>query len=299
MRHRRKGPSPGSPLCCDRRHTSFSRTLAENALIRNAFAFTIEENLSASARATDALQKHPASEEPTLSGWGLMHQAKQPMFQELQKHYPIRHAAASTAMDSWDSFIPPAPLLHNYRWEDVKTFVDIGGGRGPVSIALARLSLATKFVVQELEVPSNVQLPADVQDRVTFMAHDMFQPQPVKDADVYFFRSVFHDWPDKYCVKILLALIPGLKPGARVVINDACMPPAGTLPPAANRVKRQWDLNMMLLFNGLDREETDWAHLFERADKRFKFLGVKTPTKNVEGVPPAFLLNIIEAVWEP
>lgn len=56
---------------------------------------------------------------------------------------------------------------------------------------------------------------------------------------------------------------------------------------------------MMLLFNARDREAGDWEGLFAQADKRFKFLGVRMPTKEVDQVPPPMLLNIIEAVWEP
>lgn len=80
-------------------------------------------------------------------------------------------------------------------------------------------------------------VPAEVADRGMFMQHDMFQQQPVRDADVYFFRGIFQN-SDKYCVELLQATIPALKLGARIVIKDACMPPHETLPPAANRAKR-------------------------------------------------------------
>lgn len=55
---------------------------------------------------------------------------------------------------------------------------------------------------------------------------------------------------------------------------------------------------MMLLFNARDREAADWAQLFHEADARFKFVGARLPSINVEGMPPAALMSIIEAVWE-
>jgi len=61
------------------------------------------------------------------------------------------------------------------------------------------------------------------------MAHDFLTEQPVKNADVYFFRWIFHNWSDKYSIQILRALIPALKPGARVVINDNVLPEPGVL----------------------------------------------------------------------
>ena len=63
----------------------------------------------------------------------------------------------------------------------------------------------------------------DLQRRITFTHHDFFEPQPVQ-ADVYFFRHVLHDWPDADCVRILQALIPALKDGARVLISEGAMP---------------------------------------------------------------------------
>ncbi|KAF2147921.1 hypothetical protein K461DRAFT_272114 [Myriangium duriaei CBS 260.36] len=241
------------------------------------------------------------SEDPTLSGWGLANNAKAPFFQELEERHPSRFQNVKTAMEAWDSWVPNSPLNENYSWSSVKKMVDIGGGRGLVSQSIASHDPTPRFVVQDLPgvvADASAALPAEFSERITFMAHNMFEEQPVKDADVYFFRSVFHDWPDASCVQILRALIPALKPGARILINDACMPPDGALNPRANRSKRRWDLSMMLLFNARDRENGDWASLFEKADPRFKFLGVRTPDVNVEGIPRAWLLSIIEALSE-
>ena len=46
---------------------------------------------------------------------------------------------------------------------------------------------------------------------------------------------------------------------------------------------------MKEIFNAKERDLNDWIHLFERADLRFKFLGVKKP--------PASQLAIIEVSW--
>jgi hypothetical protein len=45
---------------------------------------------------------------------------------------------------------------------------------------------------------------------------------------MYYFRFIFHDWPDRYCATLLRALIPALKRGARVVISDYVVPDLGT-----------------------------------------------------------------------
>lgn len=61
------------------------------------------------------------------------------------------------------------------------------------------------------------------------MGHDFFTEQPVKNADVYFFRCTLHNWADNFVIKALRALIPALKPGARVVIQDHGRAPPGTI----------------------------------------------------------------------
>jgi hypothetical protein len=63
---------------------------------------------------------------------------------------------------------------------------------------------------------------------IQFMKHDFFTPQVVKDADVYIYRWIFHNWADGQSVKILQAAIPALKPGARILINDGCLPEPGS-----------------------------------------------------------------------
>ena len=73
------------------------------------------------------------------------------------------------------------------------------------------------------------QMPAEASKRVTFMSHDFLTEQPVKNADVYLFRWIFHNWSDGYCLGILRNLIPALKSGARVVINDNCLSEPGSL----------------------------------------------------------------------
>ena len=66
------------------------------------------------------------------------------------------------------------------------------------------------------------------------MAHDFFTPQPaIPDTNVavYLLRWILHDWPDQYCVKILRALLPGLRDGSRVIVVETLIPPKGVLPP--------------------------------------------------------------------
>lgn len=61
------------------------------------------------------------------------------------------------------------------------------------------------------------------------MEHDFLIEQRVKNADVYLFRWILHDWSDMYCIRILRNLIPALKAGLIIFINDNVLPESGTL----------------------------------------------------------------------
>lgn len=137
----------------------------------------------------------------------------------------------SKASPSSLEFLSSAPIWGTLR--PTATVVDVGGSRGHVSAFIAQKFPNLHFVVQDL--PSTTAdfeealLPRDGEGRVEIMEHDFFEPQPVQGADVYLFRFVFHNWSDGYCSKILRALVPALRSGATVVVNDHCMPEPGTL----------------------------------------------------------------------
>ena len=121
------------------------------------------------------------------------------------------------------------------------------------------------------------------------MVHDFFKPQPVSGADVYFFRWIFHNWSDKYCIQILRNLIPALKRGARVIISDAVLPEPGEIPKKLESQMRSFDLAMSAIQNAKERDLSDWATLFRNADERFEFQGATRP--------PGSNHPIIVALW--
>jgi len=92
-------------------------------------------------------------------------------------------------------------------------------------------------------------------------------------------------------VQILRALIPALKKGAKVVINDGTLPEPGTAGYVEERAIRTMDMMMQVLVNAREREVDGWAELFREADERFKFLGAWKPEKS--------RMWFIEAEWNP
>ena len=105
--------------------------------------------------------------------------------------------AARTNIDS---------LAEAFDWPSARFCVDVGGGWGPVAIALAQRFLNLNVLVEDLphviaDGPSHV--PADL-SRVKFEARNIKERTESRmGADVYLFRHVLHNFPDETCVQIL------------------------------------------------------------------------------------------------
>ena len=232
-------------------------------------------------------------------GFQLAHNTKDPMFVEYSKT-PARLQRFAQAMSTFSisSTAEPARLISAYPWATLgkgekATLVDMGGSFGSASIVLAEQFPNLRCIVQDLPgTIAKTKVPAGLEDRITFMAHDFFTEQSVV-ADVYFFRFIFHDWSDKYCVLILKNLVPALKPGALILINEFVLPESGATPSERERsiryfiipfhllartetvLSRSFDLVMLSIQNSKERDAEDWEVLFKEADPRFQFQGIK------------------------
>lgn len=152
----------------------------------------------------------------------------------------------------------------------------MGGNEGFVSIALAEAFPSLSFIVQDLPgmrtAVTTGKVPHHLAGRVKLTTHDFFQPQTAR-ADVYFFRHVFHAFSDKYAVEILRALVPALRPGARIIINDFVLPAPGGVSRVEEKSVRTMDVLMKAVCNSREREVDDWKNLFKQADERFVWKG--------------------------
>jgi precorrin-6B methylase 2 len=191
--------------------------------------------------------------------------------------------------------LEPKYVVEGYAWDklpDASTVVDIGGSHGLVAIEIARRYPKLNYIVQDLDTrEGEAKLPPDVADRIRFQSYDFLAgEQPLQNADVYFFRAVFHNFPDPKAIVILRNLIPALKPRAKIVINDVLIPPvAGEHKERELANLRAADLVMSALFNASDRDMEAWERLFQEADSRFRFNGGRQPKGSK--------LGIIEAEW--
>ncbi|KAF7879473.1 hypothetical protein EAF04_000669 [Stromatinia cepivora] len=265
-------------------HTAASRVLAEDSQVADWVGANTDELWQAASQTVNAM------------GFALANGTDKSVFDVLSQD-PSRARRFGNAMKAFTegTGFDMQYVVDNYPWKDIGqgTVVDVGGSHGSACTYLAKTFPGLNFIVQD--IPPVVEaaaknIPSELAERIQFMAHDFLKEQPIKNADVYFFRWIFHNWSDKYCIQILRNHIPALKKGARIVINDNVLPEPGVLPIWREERLRSMDLTMMELQDARERELDDWAKLFEEADKGFRFKGGKKLDRAN--------LWILEAVWE-
>ncbi|PZD24298.1 sterigmatocystin 8-O-methyltransferase precursor [Pyrenophora tritici-repentis] len=279
------------------KHTAATKALAVMPVLGTWASMGIYEVGPAKMRMVDAIAKWPDSEEPNHSvSFQLANDTDKTMF-EFFEDYPERMSRFKDAMSFLQTFpgLEPSYAIKAYDWASLgkATVVDVGGSHGLVSIALAKEFPDLQFVVQDLPKvieDAKTKSPPELSHRVTFQAHDFFEEQPVKNADIYYFRWILHDWSNKYCVKILQALIPALKPGARLLFSERCLEAPCTLPLRAEKWNRDSDITMLATSNSQERDEDDWKALLKAADSDFTLEEVKRT--------PGAKLDMIVARWK-
>ncbi|KAI0199447.1 S-adenosyl-L-methionine-dependent methyltransferase [Astrocystis sublimbata] len=278
-------------------HSAASRLLAEDAGVHDYIATCSDELWQAAAQQCNAMVRFPGSQEPSQTGFSLANNTDMSMYQYLSYH-PLRSARFANMMRGFTggSAFDLRFITDFYDWAQHGggTIVDVGGSQGFVCVALARKFRTLSFVVQDLasvieDARKDVPTDPDIASRISYAVHDFFEPQPVIGAEVYFLRWIFHNWSDKYCVKILQNLIPALKKGSKIMISDAVLPGANEVPKRVERQMRSFDLVMGAIQNAKERELGDWAELFRVADERFEFQGATRP--------PGSNHSLIVAVW--
>lgn len=213
-------------------HSDVTRMLVTNVDAFDALGMITQELCPSTENFPAALQQFAGSEEPNETAYNIANSTDLAIYDFLAEH-PERNRRFGAAMQffSGDDSSYFHHLLGSFPWKsglcdrDDFLVVDVGGGIGSVSIKLAGTTNNMRFIVQDKEEvveEGRALLPEALQDRISFAVHDFFTPMTVV-ADVYFFRWIFHNWSDKYCVQILQNLVPALKNGARILIYEHIM----------------------------------------------------------------------------
>ena len=138
-------------------HTAISRLLATDPEAMDTVGFLIEDLAPASTKVIEAHKKWPGSEEPNETGFNVENSTSDPFYLEIAKTPErSRRFGAGMRFMTRGSLYSLSHLITGYDWAALDkptgpgTVVDIGGGHGAVSVALAKQFRNIKFVVEDL-----------------------------------------------------------------------------------------------------------------------------------------------------
>lgn len=218
-------------------HTALSSMLATTPPLMEWVGSACEDMWPAASHTVPALKKWSGDGpvlQPNQTAHNLAERTDVPFFETIREdpERARRFAGAMSFMQNMPGFQPTA-ALDAYDWgavssaSDAPVVVDVGGSRGDFAFALTERYPSLHVIVQD--IPDVVDQGRAIlgsrsgPSHVEFQAHDFFTPQPVQGADAYSLRMILHDWPDEFCLKIIRNIVPALKPGARLIINDHCI----------------------------------------------------------------------------
>ena len=142
-----------------------------------------------------------------------------------------------------------------------------------------------KLVVQDL--PIVIDHVKDLPHGIEAMKHDLFSPQPVKDAKAHCFRTVLRDWPDKRVRQRLKNIKTARNKDSVLLINENVSPET-----KVPLYPTMLDLSMMALFSSPDQTQSHSQELLSSAG--FKLLRVSTPRLVMPGSGTLFEATLQE-----
>ncbi|KAB8213402.1 S-adenosyl-L-methionine-dependent methyltransferase [Aspergillus novoparasiticus] len=179
---------------------------------------------------------------------------------------------------SWFDVYLVGRLTHEALEHDDAVFlVDVGGNQGHDLIRFREKfpDLIGRLVLQDL--PKAVA-SAPSEEAIEAMGYNFLDPQPVKGARAYYFRAIFHDWPDYICHKILINTISAMNAEySRIIITDFALPDKG-----AALLQASIDIKMMNIGSGMERSEHQWRGLLGAAG--LEITGIWSGSPGLESV---------------
>jgi hypothetical protein len=196
---------------------------------------------------------------------------------------PEAAAIFDSAMSERTAAYAPS-VADSYDFSDVRTIVDVGGGKGTLLVEILRRHAHLSgrlFEIPTVAARADAVLDAtDIADRCEVLAGDFFARVP-ENADCYVLANVIHDWNDARAIEILRNCRQAMSRSGRVLIVERLIPedrsdPVPTL---------LSDINMLVLTGGQERTNAEYGTLLTPA-------GLKLG--NIQ--PVAFPYGVIEGL---
>jgi len=159
-------------------------------------------------------------------------------------------------------------MARRIDFSGVRRFLDVAGGSGCFSIALARQHPSVRCTV--LELPTVCKIAREyvtrfgVGDRVDTVEANMFRDPWPQGYDVHFFSNIYHDWDRTRCLHLTRRSFEALPPGGRILIHEVLLDDAKDGP----LVGVTDSLHMVFFTEGKQRTAGEFRELLEEAGFR-------------------------------
>ena len=128
-------------------------------------------------------------------------------------------------------------LAQNTMFRGVHRMLDVGGGSGCYSIAIAQHHPQLLATVMDLrpmcKIASDYIAAAAVGDRVDTIGVDMFQERWPEGYDALFFSNIFHDWSPEVCAQLAAKAFAVCTPGGHIYLHEMLVDDTGAHPRTA------------------------------------------------------------------
>jgi SAM-dependent methyltransferase len=145
---------------------------------------------------------------------------------------------------------PAAGLAEVVDFSGVKRLLDVGGGSGALSIAIARAWPSIECVIWDLDVVCGIAREyvqrAGLSSRVSAATGNMFTESYPPGFDAVLLSQILHDWPEEKGLALLRKAHAALPPGGTVLIHEKLVDDDGRGPRANALV----NLDMLLWTEG-------------------------------------------------
>ncbi|TKY66803.1 Trans-resveratrol di-O-methyltransferase [Spatholobus suberectus] len=141
-------------------------------------------------------------------------------------------------------------------FKGLESLVDVGGGTGTMAKAIVKSFPQLKCIVFDLP---HVVDGLHGTENIKYVEGDMFEAIP--SADSIMLKCILHNWNDEECLKILKRCKEAFasKDKGKVIIIDVVI--ENEKGDELGQTKLFYDVEMMVLVTGRERNEKDWAKL--------------------------------------
>jgi hypothetical protein len=205
-----------------------------------------------------------------------------PIFEYFAK-MPEAAAIFDAAMTSISTFESKA-VVAAYDFSGISTLVDVAGGHGLLITTILKANRKMGGILFDLPHvtagASALLQKCGIADRCQIVSGDFFVSIP-EGGDAYIMKHIIHDWDDGRAIQILKNCYRAMRPGGKVLIVDAVIPPGN-----AAHFGKLLDLEMLVLTpRGRERTRVEFQDLLKRSGFRLRrVVPTETHLSVVEGV---------------